>query len=102
MIYLGILFIEKKEQWIDDELSHKQPRIENYLDQMYPAELNIKYTTESNTSASYLDLLLSIGRDGQLYTSVYDKPDDFNFYITNFSFLSSNIPSSPAYGVFIS
>ena len=28
--------------------------------------------------------------------------DDFNFYITNFSFLSSNIPSSPAYGVFIS
>ena len=27
---------------------------------------------------------------------------DFNFYITNFPFLSSNIPSSPAYGVFIS
>ena len=28
--------------------------------------------------------------------------DDFNFHITNFPFLSSNIPSSPAYGVFIS
>ena len=27
---------------------------------------------------------------------------DFNFDITNFPFLSSNIPSSPAYGVFIS
>ena len=27
---------------------------------------------------------------------------DFNFHITNFPFLSSNIPSSPAYGVFIS
>ena len=26
----------------------------------------------------------------------------FNFHITNFPFLSSNIPSSPAYGVFIS
>ena len=51
---------------------------------------------------SYLDLLLSIGRDGQLHTSIYDKRDDFNFHITNFSFLSSNIPSSPAYGVFIS
>ena len=45
---------------------------------------------------------LSIGRDGQLYTSLYDKRDDFNFHITNFPFLSSNIPSSPAYGVFIS
>ena len=69
---------------------------------MYLAELEIKDTTESTTSASYLDLLLSIGRDGQLHTSIYDKRDDFNFHITNFPFLSSNIPSSPAYGVFIS
>ena len=69
---------------------------------MYPAELEIKDTTESTTSASYLDLLLSIGRDGQLHTSIYDKGDDLNFHITNFPFLSSNIPSSPAYGVFIS
>ena len=69
---------------------------------MYPAELEIKDTTESNTSASYLDLLLSIESDGQLRTSLYDKRDYFNFHITNFPFLSSNIPSSPAYGVFIS
>ena len=69
---------------------------------MYPAELEIKDTTESNTSASYLDLLLSIESDGQLRTSLYDERDDFNFHITNFPFLSSNIPSSPAYGVFIS
>ena len=55
-----------------------------------------------NNNNSYLDLLLSIGRDGQLRTSLYDKRDDFNFHITNFPFLSSNIPSSPAYGVFIS
>ena len=47
-------------------------------------------------------LLLSIGRDGQLHTSIYDKRDDFNFHITNFPFLSSNIPTSPAYCVFIS
>ena len=32
---------------------------------------------------------------------MYDKRDDFNFHITNFPFLSSNVPSSPAYGVFI-
>ena len=38
----------------------------------------------------------------QLHTSIYDKRDDFNFHITNFPFLSSNIPTSPAYGVFIS
>ena len=78
------------------------PEFENYLGQMYPVELEIKDTTESNTSASNLDLLLSIGRDGRLHTSIYDKRDDFNFHITNFPFLSSNIPASPAYGVFIS
>ena len=33
---------------------------------------------------------------------LYDKRDDFNFHITNIPFLSSNILSSPAYGVFIS
>ena len=33
------------------------------------------------------------------YTYIYDKRDDFNFHITNFPFLRSNIPSSPAYGV---
>ena len=89
-------------RYIDDVLSINNPEFENYLGQMYPAELEIKDTTESITSASYLDLLLSIGRDGQLHTSIYDKRDDFNFHITNFPFLSSNIPSSPAYGVFIS
>ena len=67
---------------------------------MYPAELEIKDTTDSITSAYYLDLLLSIERDGQLFTSIYDKRDAFNFHITNFPFLGSNIPSSPTYGVF--
>ena len=69
---------------------------------MYPAELEIKGTTDSTISASYLDFLLSIWRDGKLHASIYDKRDDFNVRITDFPFLSSNIPSSTAYDVFIS
>ena len=88
-------------RYIDDVLSIINPYFEYYLGQMYRPELDIKDTTESNTSASYLDLLLSICRDGQLCTSLYEKRDDFNFIITNFSFLSSNIPSSPASAVSI-
>ena len=84
---------------MDDVLFINNPEFEHYLGQMYPAELEIKTTTESITSAPYLDLLLSIGRDSQLHTSIYDKRDYFNFHITRFPFLSSNIPSSPAYGV---
>ena len=62
--------------------------------------INSSDTTESTTSASYLDLLLSIGRDGQLHTSIYDKRDDFNFHVTNFpflgmAFLSLNLYDTP-------
>ena len=46
---------------------------------MYHPELEIKDTTESNTSASYLDLHLSIGRVAQLRIFLYDKRDNFNF-----------------------
>ena len=62
-------------RYIDDVLSINNPEFGNDLGQMYPAELEIKDTTESTTSASYLDLLLSIGRDSQLHTSIYDKRD---------------------------
>ena len=53
---------------------------------MYPAELKITDTTESNTSASFLDLLLLIGGNGELLTSLHDKHEDFNFHITKLSF----------------
>ena len=69
---------------------------------MYPAELQIKDATESNTSASYLNLLLSIRRDGQLCTPLYDKQSDFNFKISNFPFLRRKNSSSLDYGGFIS
>ena len=42
-------------RYIDDVLSTNNPDFENYLDQMYPAEFEMTETTESNTSASYLD-----------------------------------------------
>ena len=58
-------------------------RKRDFLGQMYPAELDIKYMTESNTCASYLVLLQLIGRDGHLPTSLYDKRNDLNFYITH-------------------
>ena len=35
-------------------------------------------------------------------TRLYDKPDAFGFHIVNFPFMSSNIPSAPAYGVYAS
>ena len=42
-------------RYIDGVLSINNPYFENNLGQMYPAKLEIKNTTESNTSPSYLD-----------------------------------------------
>ena len=58
------------------------------------------YTTDADHRASYLDL--SYGRYRRLQVKLYDKRDDFNFNIVNFQFLSSNIPHSPACGVYVS
>jgi hypothetical protein len=33
---------------------------------------------------------------------LYDKTDDFNFSIETFPFICSNIPTAPAYAVYIS
>ena len=63
----------------------------------------MKDTTDTRRTASYLNLLLNIDTDGRLYTKIYKKRDDhFNFPIINFPFLSSNTPSVPSYGVYIS
>jgi hypothetical protein len=69
---------------------------------IYTIELEIKDTTDTNMSASYLDLHLEIDSEGRLRTKHYDKRDDFNFPIVNFPFICSNIPAAPAYGVYFS
>jgi hypothetical protein len=65
-------------------------------------ELEIKDTTDTDKSASYLDLHLEIDTEGRLRTKLYDNRDDFNFPIVNFPSICSNIPAAPAYGVYIS
>ena len=89
-------------RYIDDVLSLNNPNFGDYLQVIYPTELEVKDTTESINSASYLDLRLEFDIQGKLNLKLYDKRDDFNFPIVNFPFLSSNIPASPAYGVYVS
>ena len=62
----------------------------------------LRDTTNTAMSASYIDLHLEISSKGRIRTKLYDKRDDFNFLIVNFSFIYSNIPATPAYGVYIS
>jgi len=78
-------------RYIHDVLSLNNSRFGDYLHRIYPNELEVKDTT--GIQMSYLDILK---------TKLYDKRDDFTFPIVNFPFISSNIPASPAYGVYFS
>ena len=93
-------FIYFTFRYIDDVLSLNNPYFSQYLHLIYPSELEIKDTTDTRRTASYLDLFLNIDTDGRLHTKIYDKRDDFNFLIINFQFLSSNIPSAHSCGVY--
>ena len=83
-------------RYIDDVLSINNSRFAEFLPLIYPPELEVKET------ASFLDLYLEFDDSGQISIKIYDKRDDFNFKIINFPNMCSNIPASPAYGVYIS
>jgi hypothetical protein len=89
-------------RYIDDVLSLNNSRFGDFVDRIYPIELEIKDTTDTDRSASCLDLHLEIDSEGLLRTQLYDKRDDFNILIVNFPFICSNIPAAPAYEVYIS
>ena len=89
-------------RYINDVLSLNNSRLGDFVDRIYPIELEIKDITDTDRSASYLDLHLEIDSEGRLRTTLYDKRDDFNFPIVSFPFICSNIPAAPAYVVYIS
>ena len=89
-------------RYIDDLIVFNNKKFLDYLKEIYPSELTVEKANKSDHLADYLDLTFIIDSGGELSTRLYDKCNDFDFHIVNFPFLSSNIPSGPSYGVYIS
>ena len=68
---------------------------------VYPTEFQLNKANCFDTEARFLDLYLSITRDGIVSSEIYDKQDIFNFAIVNFPFLDGDLPRSPTYCVYI-
>ena len=88
--------------YIDDLISFNNKRFKEFISDIYPKELTISETTESTSIASYLDLLFIRDKSNNITTKLYYKRDAFGFHIVNYPFMSSNVPSAPAYGVYAS
>ena len=89
-------------RYIDDLTSFNNKRFKEFISDIYPKELTISETTEPASVASYVDLLFTRDKGNNITTKLFDKRDAFGFHIVNFPFMSSNIPSAPAYGVYAS
>ena len=88
-------------RYIDDLLTLNNSSLESEIPNIYPSELELKRTTESPLELSYLDITIRIDCN-RFVTTLYDKRDVFQFYIVNFPYLDSNIPTGPAYGTYMS
>ena len=75
-------------RYIDDLNSFNNKKFKEFISDNYPKALAISETTKSTSVASYLDLLFT--------------RDKSNNITMNLPFISSNIPSAPAYGVYAS
>jgi hypothetical protein len=67
-----------------------------------PTHMSIKINLLEEGYNSYPMVYLEFDDRDQLSTKIYDKRDDFNFKFINFPNMCSNIPASPANGVYIS
>ena len=74
-------------RYIDDVLSLNNSRFGDFVGRIYPIELEIKDTTNTDRSTAYIDLHLDIDSEGRLRTKLYDKIGDFNFHIVNYPFI---------------
>ena len=89
-------------RYIDDLIVFNNKTFLNYFKEIYPSQLTVEKASKAGHLADYLDPTFIIDSGGKLSTRLYDKHDDFDFHMVNFPFLSSNIPSGPSYGVYIS
>jgi hypothetical protein len=80
---------------------YRRPRTWN-LRHSLPIGLEIKETTDTDRSASYLDLHPEIDSEGRLRMKLYDERNDLNFPIVKCLSICSNISAAPVYGIYIS
>ena len=88
-------------RYLNDLLNIDNPYFEGMVKHIYPPELQLNKANITDTEAQFLDLHLSIANEF-VSSKIYDKRDDFGFYIVNFPFLDGDVTRRAFYGVYIS
>ena len=91
--------LSSTSRYLDDLLNIDNNFFDSMVNRIYPSERQLNKANVSDAEASFLDLHFKYGF---VKTKIYDKRNDFDFNIVNFSFLDGDVPRSASYGVYIS
>ena len=69
-----------RNMYLDGLLNIDNPYFEGMVKQIYPHELQLNKANNTDTEAPFMDLHLSIA-NGFVSSKIYDKRDDFDFYM---------------------
>ena len=86
-------------RYLDDLCSLDNSLFHTYIKNIYPKELILLQSNNSDDKATFLELDVQIN-NLHCTIKIYDKRDDFDFNIVNFLHLDGNIPQSPSYGTY--
>ena len=86
-------------RYVDDINIINYQLFNNRAKEIYPVDLQLEKSGNDGKNVVYLDVRVRIGIDGVI-TSLYNKTDDFDFPVVNFTFPESNIPKQLGFNVF--
>ena len=89
--------LSKIFRYIDDLFNVNNEEFGDYINTFYSSELELKDTSTSSTEVRYPDTRIKLGDNNPFFHfSIYDKRDDFTFWIVNFPRMDSNVPAKLA------
>ena len=91
--------LSNNSRYVDDLNIINYRKFNNRANEIYPADLLLERSGDNEKDVAYLDVRIKISDKG-VVTSLYNKTDEFNFPVVNFTFPESNIPIQLGYNVF--
>ena len=82
--------INTTPRYLDDILNINNVYFDTMVSQIYHSELQLNKANTSDTEVAFLNLYLSISNE-IAFTKIYEKRENFDFEIVNFSILNGDV-----------
>ena len=87
-------------RFVDDLITLNYKNFGNLYQKIYPSCLQMERCGNENQNVNYLDVKFIMDGKGHYTTNIYNKLDDFDFPVVQYTFPSSNMPHEVGHNVF--